>query len=68
MYIIIFVSASIVLYQYHLSNAWVLPQGGARDIDEDYVRHPGRTLSEKTNLGSGYNTASTAVPVSFCES
>lgn len=37
MYLIIFIGASVIVYQYHMSNAWVLPLNSSQDIREMYA-------------------------------
>lgn len=57
MYLIIFVSASIVLYQYHLSSA-MLSQNGQQNYNQNYVRNSGNTLNEDTfriSYGTNYS-------------
>lgn len=60
MYLLIFIGASVILYQYHLSKAWVMSQNNSQDIPELYGY---RNEKDKTN--ALYNTSPTTI-VSIC--
>ncbi|RZC38449.1 galactosylgalactosylxylosylprotein 3-beta-glucuronosyltransferase P [Asbolus verrucosus] len=54
MYLIIFVSASVILYQYHLSNAWLISQTGTQDFRVLNVK----SKEKRNNITSIFNASS----------